>query len=103
MATILPGAPGDMRRIAAVLLEIAGYDRREEIRNGTGPLRFEVPDDVAVEYERRIRASIEEPEPQPGSETVTGETPPEESVEGPATRPATLQTRPSRRNARQPR
>lgn len=55
MATIFPGDGLPENEVAQVLLDIVGPDRVREVRTGTGPKRFEVPDDVAVEFERRLR------------------------------------------------
>lgn len=54
MATIIP-RDGEARQVAQELLDIVGADRVHEVQAGTAPLRFEVPDDVAVEFERRLR------------------------------------------------
>lgn len=92
MAKIYPG-DGLQRQaaVARVLLNIVGTERAAEIQTRTTPLHFEVPDDVSVEYERRLREAAEaraaaeakraeapepapkpepEPEPEPKPEPV---------------------------------
>jgi hypothetical protein len=67
LATIYPGSL-PARAVARVLLDIVGPGREHEVRSGTGPERFEVPEDVGVEYERRLRAAAEQPPEGPGLE-----------------------------------
>lgn len=56
----------DRREVAAILLDIVGPERAEEVQYGTEPVRFDVPEDVAVEYQRRIKQSSE---PKPATDS----------------------------------
>jgi hypothetical protein len=58
MATVIPKF-GSEKVVAAMLLDIVGPGREAEVETGTGPFRFMIPEDVAVEYERRIRLPSE--------------------------------------------
>jgi hypothetical protein len=63
MAVIIPAPDHEFGKVAQLLLAIAGPDRVDEVRTGTLPARFEVPDDVAEQYEQlfsRVRAASEQ-------------------------------------------
>ena len=72
MATIYPGVNLPAQQVAQVLLDIVGPERRHEVSTGTAPTRFEVPTDVAVEYERRMRGARD---PAPAVAPAVAETP----------------------------
>lgn len=60
MAKIHPGEGlARQRAVARVLLSIVGSERAHEVQTRSAPLHFEVPEDVAVEYERRLRKAAE--------------------------------------------
>jgi len=80
MAAIHPGERWGMREIAVELLDIVGPDRVHEVESGTAPDRFVVPEDVAVEFERRLSvrsqpAARETKKRAPGRKITTKEQP----------------------------
>lgn len=62
MAVIIPAPNQPYGDVAKLLLAIAGPDRVNEVRTGTLPARFEVPDDVAEQYEQLLtrKAAVSE-------------------------------------------
>lgn len=75
--------PGDRQAaVARVLLSIVGPERAAEIQTRTLPPHFEVPEDVAVEYQRLVAESNRSAAVVLDSDVDPALTPPDED-EGP--------------------
>lgn len=82
MAEIYPGEKSQTA-VARELLNIVGPERAAEIRTGSVPFHFTVPEDVAVEYQRRVEERAKLVQDAEAARESEADTPAETPVEDP--------------------